>query len=274
MDIRSLSSCCRYYSGEIRLLAILFAAGSFAFVRGCGPTTIRPWRQRTSQQPLFSVVLLRLKPNDPTIGSNLFRRELRFAMENFGHIEGVSSNFFDMKDALARWSSLICNPGNERTDRELIAMTSDERTRVFADLGGAPQINPEEPDFISLCLMELNEKILKIEKRDAFRQAQRTCPHYTNNPGFRIMFLRGDDFDTDKAALRIVRHFEEKLELFGPEKLAEDITLADLDEDDLESLECGGLQWLPRADQFGRKILFSRQVEWKYKSRISMVSTR
>jgi hypothetical protein len=174
--------------------------------------------------------------------------------------------------ALAQWKSLICNPRNERTGRELVQMTNDERTRVFADIGGAADINPEEPDFINECLMELNRNILRIEDRNAYLQAQRTCPHYTNNPGFRILFLRADNFDTKKCAQRIVNHFEVKLQLFGPEKLAKDITLSDLSSDDMESLESGAIQFLPVADQFGRAILFSRQIYWKYKSRDNLVS--
>jgi hypothetical protein len=177
------------------------------------------------------------------------------------------------QDALALWNSLICNPRHERTDRELVQMSTDERTQVFADIGGAQEINPEDPDFVNECLMELNEKIAGIKNKAAFEIAQRTSPHYTNNPGFRIMFLRADNFDVEKASHRIVRHFEEKLELFGGEKLADDIRLEDLTVDDMEALEAGGIQVLPHPDQFGRLVLCSRQVNWKYKQRENLVSS-
>jgi hypothetical protein len=87
------------------------------------------------------------------------------------------------------------------------------------------------------------------------------------------MFLRADNFDIEKCAHRIVRHFEEKLELFGPEKLASDIRLEDLNADDIEALEGGGMQFLPHPDQFGRLILCSRQVDWKYRQRENLVSS-
>jgi hypothetical protein len=174
-------------------------------------------------------------------------------------------------DALALWKSLICNPKHERTDRELVQMSSDERTRVFADVGGAHEINPEDPAFVNQCLMKLDEK-LNEENKSAFQLAQRMSPHYTDNPGFRIMFLRADNFDVNKCCNRIVRHFEEKLELFGPDKLGRDITLKDLNKDDMEALDGGGIQILPRPDQFGRFVLCSRQVNWKYKHRENLVS--
>ena len=175
-------------------------------------------------------------------------------------------------DALAQWSNIICNPRHERTDRELVQMSTDERTRVFADIGGAQEINPEDPAFVNQCMMELDERISRIKNKAAFLLAQRMCPDFTNNPGFRIMFLRADNFDVEKCAHRITRHFDEKLELFGPEKLARDITLQDLTEDDIEALEGGGIQFLPRPDQFGRPVLCSRQVGWRYKKRENLVS--
>ena len=177
------------------------------------------------------------------------------------------------QDAFAQWVSLVCNPSNERTDRELFQMSDDDRSRVFADIGGVQEINPEDPDFVNQCLVDLNAAIQRIQSKSAFAEAQRMCPHYTSNPGFRLKFLRADSFNVESAATRIVNHFAEKLELFGREKLGRDITLADLDVDDLECLLAGGIQWLPRPDKFGRAILCSRQVFWKYKHRENLVRT-
>ena len=174
-------------------------------------------------------------------------------------------------NAREQWTNLICNPRNERADRELGEMSSGERTRVYADLGGAQEINPEDPDFINNCLMELNAALNRIEDKQAFRLAQRICPHYTNNPGFRIMFLRADNFNVQKTAHRIAAHFEEKKFLFGEDKVARDITLADLQPADVECLEAGGLQLLPNPDHFGRVVVCSRQVNWKYRERDNMV---
>ena len=83
-------------------------------------------------------------------------------------------------------------------------------------------------EFVARCLLALNESLGKIKTKGAFEQAQRMNQRYTDNPEFRLMFLRADNFEIENAALRIVRHFESKLELFGPDKLARDITLDDL----------------------------------------------
>ena len=141
----------------------------------------------------------------------------------------------------------------------------------LCQVGGVQEINPEEPDFVNQCLLDLDAAIQRMPNKSAFLEAQRINPLYTNNPGFRLMFLRADSFNVESAATRIVNHFSEKLELFGPERVARDITLADLNVDDLESLLAGGIQWLPRPDKFGRAILCSRQVFWKYKYRENLV---
>ena len=69
------------------------------------------------------------------------------------------------------------------------------------------------------------------------------------------MFLRSDYFDAPAAARRIVRHFEQKLELFGVEKLTKNITQADISQDTLDCLYHGFGQMLPVRDRAGREVL-------------------
>jgi hypothetical protein len=52
----------------------------------------------------------------------------------------------------------------------------------------------------------------------------------------------------------MVRFFELKKRLFGAEKLVKDITLDDLDEDDMDTLETGCVQVSPLIDMAGRPI--------------------
>mmetsp|Transcript_27528 Transcript_27528/g.51660 ORF Transcript_27528/g.51660 Transcript_27528/m.51660 type:complete len:464 (-) Transcript_27528:1073-2464(-) len=180
---------------------------------------------------------------------------------------GVSHGSVLGVDASQVWKRLICNPGFELAERELLHMKPSERTVVYSDLGGAQHMDPEWPEGRARALAELEAKVRAMDENQtkAFRLAQAMAPEYTDSTAFRLKFLRADVFDTEKAARRLVKHFEEKLVLFGREALGRDITLRDFSEDDLDSLACGGLQILPRPDQFGRLILFSRQVQWKYK---------
>ena len=88
------------------------------------------------------------------------------------------------------------------------------------------------------------------------------------------MFLRAESFDPCNAASRMVRFFDEKCELFGADKLTKDITLEDLDPDDIITLENGFYQVLPEKDCAGRKVFcqFPKlQVTPTIKNAVSMI---
>ena len=66
----------------------------------------------------------------------------------------------------------------------------------------------------------------------------------------------------------MARHFEFKRELFGDDKLVKDITLDDMDEDDLDAFATASLIPLKERDQSGRTVLWHspphfRTKHWK-----------
>lgn len=175
--------------------------------------------------------------------------------------------------AVAAWRRLICHPQHELTERELREMSIAEKTQVYGDLGGAQEINSEDPAVVRKALVDLDSCIASIQEKAAFDQARGLSPQYTDSDAMRLKFLRAECFDAAKASQRIVNHFQTKLELFGPERLVRDICLTDLNEEDLKTLFCGGLQILPNTDQFGRQILFSRKADWRYQDRENLLRT-
>ena len=58
---------------------------------------------------------------------------------------------------------------------------------------------------------------------------------YVENQAFPLRFLRAERFDAQKAAVRLVRNFQMKLDLFGKELLVKEITQQDLNPQDLGS---------------------------------------
>jgi hypothetical protein len=124
------------------------------------------------------------------------------------------------------------------------------------DVGAVSQVPPEDPNVVIQSLVLLEQAIAKIPDKQAYDTACSHDPDYVT-ADFRLKFLRADNFDVGKAAVRIIRHFAEKLNLFGEEKLARDITLSDLSREDLHSLSYGWLQVLPRKDKAGRPVLAS-----------------
>ena len=178
----------------------------------------------------------------------------------------------DTSDGL--YFKIVCDPGHERTTRELRQLPRESRERVWADmtgdLGTAQQVSDPEEDhqFVQECLMKMNND-LQLLTTDENRQALQSQMAY--DPMFRLMFLRAEDFDPSQAAHRMVRHFEQKKNLFGTDKLERDIRLSDLSSDDMDSLACGALQFLPRTDRGGRIVFVSRYRNFVYKEKENLV---
>jgi hypothetical protein len=139
--------------------------------------------------------------------------------------------------------------------KEMNQLSMAERDELLCDIHGVNDVIEETPEFVAQKLVELEKALEKIRKKDAYNLAQSKLPEYVSEGNFRLMFLRADRFNPHKAAGRIVRHFEMKLELFGPEKIARDIQMDDLEEDSIACLESGFTQVLPVRDSSGRAII-------------------
>jgi hypothetical protein len=140
--------------------------------------------------------------------------------------------------------------------KELANLSLQDREQAINDLHGVPDAIEERPEFVSEKLRQLDVQINKIKSGTAYEQAEQQNKGYVHDHKFRLMFLRAEIFQPKEAAVKIIHFFKEKLFLFGPEKLTKHIAYGDLSEDDIESLECGALQVLPKVDRAGRKILF------------------
>ena len=71
------------------------------------------------------------------------------------------------------------------------------------------------------------------------------------------MFLHVEDGNAKAAALKIVKHFQLKAQLFGSGPvLCRKVILSDLSQHDMLALESGAVQVLPTRDVAGRTIVF------------------
>ena len=168
--------------------------------------------------------------------------------------------------------SVLCNPNHHRSNGDLDRLSIPERTRVFEDLVGSTPLPAEEVNHMVKSIQEMEVELSKISKKDAFDKVLASNPEYVNDIRFRLMFLRASDYDPRRSAEQLVNHFEEKLSLFGEDKLGKDIKLSDLSEDDYDSLLSGGIQVANTKDQAGRVIMYFRFAEYKYKTHDNWVS--
>jgi hypothetical protein len=118
-----------------------------------------------------------------------------------------------------------------KKDADLLFATSlnllpmKKREEALHDIHVAADIMIEEPEFILKKLQELETEIQKKhhQNKSAYDTAKSVSNEYASNRTFRLKFLRADNYDPVKAAVRFMRHFEGKLELFGKDKLVRDI---------------------------------------------------
>merc|ERR1712241_509631 len=91
--------------------------------------------------------------------------------------------------------------------------------------------------------------------KTAYLRAKIKSPGYVMNRAFRLQFLMADSFEPKAAAERLVSYFESKFELFGPDLLTRDLTLSDLNPEEIKCLELGVVQRLAGTDHAGRSVV-------------------
>jgi hypothetical protein len=157
--------------------------------------------------------------------------------------------------------------------RELNDMSMKERNAIYEEIHGVDKIVDETPEFVSLRLAALEEELQRIAKKPAYEQAERASKQYVTDRRFRLMFLRSEHFDPQKAAIRLVKFMEEKKKLFGAKTLTRPLFLSDLSKDDMVCLKSGALQALPARDSAGRAMLgnFRNLIPRSYKEVDNMV---
>lgn len=141
--------------------------------------------------------------------------------------------------------------------REMNDLTVQDREQVYDEIHGVADIIDETPELVSRSLAEMREELLKIPKRRrrALDRALFLKPSLSSDDKFHLIFLRAERFDPVKAAGKMYRHFNHKLELFGEEKLAKRITLDDLGEGGMAHMRWGAVQ-TPVVNKNGGRGLF------------------
>jgi hypothetical protein len=138
---------------------------------------------------------------------------------------------------------------------ELGKLTLHEREKAYEDVHGISIPVVETPELVEAYLRGMELELSQIPNKPAFDLAMLLSEPFVTDRKFRLGFLRAESFDVRKAAVRMARYFETKLELFGKEKLVRTIILEDLDIATQEAVTRGSLTILPTKDTLGRAVL-------------------
>ena len=164
--------------------------------------------------------------------------------------------------------SSTSTPPNDDTEpdiivaRELNKLSMEERDKADNDLHCIADKNndviPESKEFVETKLEEMEVELHNTLRKSSYELALSIDPTYIRNRELRLIFLRADRYNCKLSAGRFIRFLDQKLELFGPTKLCKDITLDDLNSDDVIALCSGFVQFnhLTR-DPKGRATIFA-----------------
>jgi CRAL/TRIO domain len=134
--------------------------------------------------------------------------------------------------------------------------------------GGRHPIETEHLIATKLIHFENELGAIPHNKKNALLKAQQTCPHLLTNQ-FKLKFLRCECFNEKLAAKRYAKYWEKRVEVFGPIKAFQRLSLDEALSDDTLARETGLVALTLTKDESGRNILFADPT----KQRIGAYST-
>jgi len=163
---------------------------------------------------------------------------------------------------LSKWLQITPSYGYNELKTEISELSAEERMKALRDVYGASEDIVETPEYLRSKLEELDERLNDISDKEACEMASFVCPQYADSPKFRLPFLRAELFDVDKAAKRLVKYWDRKVQLFGTDRAFRAVSVIDFDNDCALALERGGVRILPVRDEAGRQIIMIDRSNW------------
>lgn len=183
-------------------------------------------------------------------------------VETHLHSQGHLGNMF-RPPSQAEVDSLVA--------RDMNALSSKDREQILHDIHGIADFPGEDPHLLEAKLDELDAAINAIPNKAAYDQALATSESYVKDRLFRLKFLRADRLDPIRAGRRMINFFEYKKELFDQDRLVKNITIDDLNYDDMAVIKNGHMQFLPERDMAGRVIFCNIQSLERCASDLNLV---
>ena len=110
-----------------------------------------------------------------------------------------------------------------------------------------------------------------IESSSVLRIAMEQNSSYITNESFLLSFLRANEWDSSQAFDQLIRFLMVKAKIFSVDKLTKDIKITDLDDDDIECLTRGEIQYVPIQDRSGRSIICGLPQLHGYKTHYNLL---
>eukprot|EP00526_Cylindrotheca_closterium_P007901 CAMPEP_0113652670 /NCGR_PEP_ID=MMETSP0017_2-20120614/28144_1 /TAXON_ID=2856 /ORGANISM="Cylindrotheca closterium" /LENGTH=657 /DNA_ID=CAMNT_0000565561 /DNA_START=153 /DNA_END=2126 /DNA_ORIENTATION=- /assembly_acc=CAM_ASM_000147 len=137
---------------------------------------------------------------------------------------------------------------------EMNKLSVQERSKALDELHCVGEELKETPEMIETSLAEF-DKVLRERNEPIYNLATSQNRSYVEDPSFRLRFLRANLHDVHKSVNQMIGFLSRKEMYFGRDKIARDITLDDLEEDDIELLLSGLYHIQDGTDRSGRVVV-------------------
>ena len=144
---------------------------------------------------------------------------------------------------------------------ELSKLSVKERSEAYDDVHCVGDELQETPEMVQRSLLEFEQAIPRY-RNTAYELACKQNKAYIEDPSFRLRFLRAQMHNVDKAVAQMMKFLKYKGEFFGEDKIASEITLDDLDEEDMELMLSGLFHIQAERDRMGRIIMYLLSKMW------------
>jgi hypothetical protein len=113
-----------------------------------------------------------------------------------------------------------------------------------------------EAALVNICTRDGNDNSNLIQY---YLRANEVVPDFANCTSLRVQFLFCEEFDANKAAIRFVKYWKERVLLWGEEIAYRRICITDFTVDDQYALKLGAYQVGPVLDKYKRGIMYCNQ---------------
>lgn len=137
---------------------------------------------------------------------------------------------------------------------EMNKLSVQERSKALDDLHCVGEAIKETPAMAQQSLQEF-DRVLRNKNAAIYNLAASQNPSYVEDPAFRLRFLRANEHNVNQSVNQMIAFLSRKETYFGRDKVARDITLKDLDEDDVELMLSGMYHIQDGTDRNDREVV-------------------
>lgn len=120
---------------------------------------------------------------------------------------------------------------------QLNRLTVQEREKALHDVHCVGDELKETPEMIERSLMEFDQLVRKMQNPIYEMAVNQNSRSYVEDPSFRLRFLRCNMHDVDRSVRQMMVFLKHKANSFGEDRVGREITISDLNEEDMMLLQ-------------------------------------